>query len=252
LGGLAVLPRRPIVAGVLFGLLTFKPQLGLLIPVALAAGGHWRAFAAAAITALALLAGSVGLVGLGGWEAYVTKVLAVQERFLTVGVGFFKLMMPSPFMAARLLGLGATVGYVAQAVCALSAAAATLWAWRRDVAPELRVAVVLIGTFLVSPYAFNYDMTIISVAVVILAVHGLREGFVFGERAVLTAAWFVPVAMMYLHAVVPVAPLVVVALFAVALRRVAIFSTSGTVRIFEYDDDPPGGTEGGKASFKCR
>ncbi len=47
--GLLQLRRRPVLAGILFGVLTFKPHLGLLLPVALVAGGHWRAIVAAAL-----------------------------------------------------------------------------------------------------------------------------------------------------------------------------------------------------------
>lgn len=226
LGGFAALPRRPVLAGLLFGLLTFKPQLGLLIPLALAAAGHWRAFAAAAAATLVLLAASLALVGVAGWEAYVTEVLGTQGRFMAEGEGVFMQMVPSPFMAMRLLGFDAAAGYALQGILALVAATATFWAWRRQAAPPARLAVVLVGTFLVSPYVFNYDMTILSAAVVLLAREGLRGGFAFGERAVLAAAWLMPVAMMYLHAIAPVAPVVVVALFLLTIRRVLCSSES--------------------------
>ena len=42
-GGVLALPRHQIAAGVLFGLLAYKPQFGLLVPVVLLAGGYWRA-----------------------------------------------------------------------------------------------------------------------------------------------------------------------------------------------------------------
>src|SRR5262249_22159756 len=51
---LVALPQRPLLSGVLFGLLAYKPQFGLLIPVALLAAGQWRTVLAAGITVLAL------------------------------------------------------------------------------------------------------------------------------------------------------------------------------------------------------
>lgn len=223
LAGFAILPQRPTLAGVLFGLLTFKPQLGLLIPLALAAGGHWRAFTAAVGSTLILIAGSIALVGLEGWESYISSVLQTQRLFMAEGTGAFMQMVPSPFMAVRVLGFDSSVAYAVQAVSAVAATSATIWSWRNPVAPSLSLAVVLIGTFMVSPYVFNYDMTLVSVAVVILATHGLRQGFAFGERTVLAATWFVPVVMMYLHAVAPITPLVVIALFLFAVRRAMRF-----------------------------
>ena len=68
-GGLAVLPRRPLLAGVLFGFLTVKPQLGLLLPAALLIMGEYRAFATASIAAGLLVALSLVLFGLGPWDA---------------------------------------------------------------------------------------------------------------------------------------------------------------------------------------
>ena len=54
-GGLLAAPKRPILAGVLFGLLTVKPQLGILIPFCLLASRNWRAFASAAVTTVTLV-----------------------------------------------------------------------------------------------------------------------------------------------------------------------------------------------------
>jgi hypothetical protein len=49
-GGLSLLERRPLLAGGLLGLLIYKPQFGLLIPVALLAGRHWRASKGVAVS----------------------------------------------------------------------------------------------------------------------------------------------------------------------------------------------------------
>ncbi|MBF0246567.1 MAG: DUF2029 domain-containing protein, partial [Alphaproteobacteria bacterium] len=73
-GALMALPTRPVVAGVLFGLLAFKPHLGVLVPLVLALGGHWRTFAAAAFTAVlaGLAAGAVG--GFDAWAVYPARM----------------------------------------------------------------------------------------------------------------------------------------------------------------------------------
>ena len=41
---LVQLDRRPVLAGILFGLLAYKPQFGLMIPLVLIATQRWRAF----------------------------------------------------------------------------------------------------------------------------------------------------------------------------------------------------------------
>ncbi len=56
IGGLANLDRKPVLAGVLFGILTIKPQFGLLLPVLLVMTGRWRVIAAAVVTTAVLVA----------------------------------------------------------------------------------------------------------------------------------------------------------------------------------------------------
>src|SRR5207248_6528515 len=55
-GALSFLERHPMLAGCCLGLLTYKPQLGVLFPLVLAASGRWRAFWSAAAMALAVAA----------------------------------------------------------------------------------------------------------------------------------------------------------------------------------------------------
>ena len=73
------LDRRPIVAGILIGLLTLKPQLGILFPVMLIASARWRVFASAAVTALALVAATALVFGPQVWIDFVTKGLPVEQ-----------------------------------------------------------------------------------------------------------------------------------------------------------------------------
>ncbi len=219
-GGMNLLWRAPIWAGILFGLLTFKPQLGLLIPVALLAGCHWRAVASASATAVVLLGGSLIVLGAETWELYLSTTVPFQRFIMEQWTGALTQMVPSPFMAARLLDLGVPLGYAVQALSLLAAAAGVAWAFRGRVEPELQTATLLVATFLATPYIFNYDMTLLSVAIIYLVRRGLDCGFVPGERWLLGFAWLLPLLMMYLHAIFPVAPFVLAALFAVTLYHV--------------------------------
>src|SRR5438105_147271 len=62
-GGLIFLERRPILAGVLLGLLAYKPQFGLLIPLVLLATGRWTAIAAATVTVLSACSATLIVFG---------------------------------------------------------------------------------------------------------------------------------------------------------------------------------------------
>jgi len=102
-GALAVLDRRPIVAGFLFGLLAYKPQFGLMIPLALAAGGHWRSFAAAAATIALLAVGATAAFGPDVWRAFFDSTHFMRTVALEQGdLGWYK--MQSLFAWARMWG----------------------------------------------------------------------------------------------------------------------------------------------------
>ena len=124
------LDRRPIVAGLMFGALAYKPQLALMIPIALIASRRWTTFAAAAVSAAALCAASYLIWGEPVWRGFLDAsplARAALERHL---VGDEK--MQSVFAAVRLLRGPLALAYAAQAATALAAAAALFWLQRRD------------------------------------------------------------------------------------------------------------------------
>ena len=101
--GLFLLQRRPLLAGVLIGLLAYKPQFGLIMPIVLVLGGHWRATASAAATVLAM-AGAVTLwLGPGVWTAFLEGAAFTKTTILEQGItGWYKIQ--STFSAMRSFG----------------------------------------------------------------------------------------------------------------------------------------------------
>ena len=167
-GGLALLERRPLWAGVLFGLLIFKPQLGLLLPVALLAGREYRAFAAAAVTAVVLVAASVLLFGTALWSAYFAHATVLRHIILEDGTGVWHRMV-SVFVFARRLGANVPVAYAAQAIVGVIAAAVVAAAWYSEAARPAKYALLVLGTCLATPYLQDYDLVVGVFVVVWLA-----------------------------------------------------------------------------------
>ena len=99
------LDRRPVVAGILIGLLTIKPQLGLLFPVVLIASGRWRVFVVASVTAVALFAISAALFGTQAWVDFVLKGLPTQNLVLADPEGIATPYYPTVFMNLRGVGM---------------------------------------------------------------------------------------------------------------------------------------------------
>lgn len=208
LAGFAQLPRRPIVAGILFGLLTFKPHLGIMIPVALLALRQWRAIVAAAVTATVLIMASFVVYGAEAWWQFFQSTLPYQMRFMSEGQGPFQWMMVSWFMALRIVGMPAGVSLAVQIALALAAAVMVYRVFRAPGDSRLRVSLLFVATLVASPQGFSYDMSIISVALICLTGAASETGWRRGEFSLVVACWPLPLVVMPLNAFsVPLAPL---------------------------------------------
>jgi hypothetical protein len=217
LGGLRLLARRPVAAGVLIGLLTYKPQFGLLLPFVLIAGGYWRAFAAATATTLVLLAATTFVMGPEIWTLYLGTNLREHRDWLEGATGPWQDMTLSAFMAGRILGLPLAGDYALQTVTLLAALAAAVWAYRRPLPEKIRIAVVVVGAFLATPYGYNYDMPVLAAALVMAAPLVGRTPL---GKAALALGWLLPVTGELLNLVyVPTGPVVLGLLLVVLLRR---------------------------------
>ena len=132
IGGLANLDRRPIIAGILLGLLTIKPQFGLLLPVLLVLGGHWRVIGSAVATTLLLVAATAIWFGPDIWIQYWQKVGPQQRELLNIAGIMGWPIVASAFVNARLIGLSDNSAWVVQAVVSACAFGAVVWTfWRK-------------------------------------------------------------------------------------------------------------------------
>jgi hypothetical protein len=195
-GGLLLIERRPLMGGALLGLLSYKPQLAVLIPVALIAGGHWRALLGAALAALGLAAASALVLGLEPWLAFASDLAggaqATPARERTWS------RMPTIFITARMAGAEPALAFAFQAVGSLAAAWAVAWAWRARLDLPLRGAVLACAIPVFTPYAFDYDLALLALAFAWLAQDAARaEGWRAPERLILAAAWFTPAAWVF-------------------------------------------------------
>jgi arabinofuranan 3-O-arabinosyltransferase len=207
-GALALLERQPILAGCCLGLLTYKPQFGILFPLLLVAGGHWRAIGAAAATAIALVLLTIVLFGVAPWTEFFHWLPLTSQALFSQGsqipVAWNKFQ--SLYALVRMLGGGATLAWTLQILLAASAAIAlcAMW-WSNRIAYELKAAAAAMGVLLVTPYVYIYDLTVLAVSAAFLLRCAVVAGFVPSEAAglALVAALFlivpffgVPVGLM--------------------------------------------------------
>jgi alpha-1,2-mannosyltransferase len=219
IGGLANLDRKPVFAGVLFGILTIKPQFGLLIPVLLVMTGRWRVFAAGVVTTAALVVLTSLWFGPDIWLEYVRKVVPQQQWLMTDGGGLLVPMVSSAFVNARLVGLPLDVCWWVQAAVSCGALAMVVWTFWRKRDPVLSLALFVTATFLFSPWMLNYDMVVFGFVVALLR---QRDDNTIADHRLALAVWTLPVTMLLLGAAhIPVAMLVLPAFAGRLIWRLA-------------------------------
>jgi hypothetical protein len=184
-GTFLLLDGRPVIAGVLCGLLSLKPHLAIVAVPALLALGAWRAMFWAGVTALGVALASVAAFGWGPWQSFVLATVPAQGAMLKTFTGFFTTMVVSPYGMLRHLGLQHDPAMALQAVVSVATIAVSLIAVRRTPDPTLRLAIVAAATFVASPYALTYDMPVIALVIARFAV---RDG---------DAAWGAGLAALY-------------------------------------------------------
>lgn len=219
-GGLYLLRSKPVAAGILLGLLIYKPQFGVLIPLALAAGGYWRAFVAAGLTVLALCAASYVAFGIETWDAFRDSITLTREIVLEKGdTGFHKIQ--SVFAAVRLLGGSAGLAYAAQGIVFISVAAIVFRLWRGNKAFAPKAAALIAGSMLATPYLLDYDLMIAAPAIAFLAAHGLNKGFAPYEKSLLAFVFIAPLLSRAIaeHMLLPLGLIAVLLLFSIAIKR---------------------------------
>jgi arabinofuranan 3-O-arabinosyltransferase len=175
-GTIYLIPVRPVLAGICLGLLTYKPQYGLLFPVVLIAAGHWRVFVSAAVTAVVLAVASWLAFGIESWLAFFHWMPRFSQAFLTEGKAtWWKLQ--SIFSLVRYFGGSEPLGWAFQWVLTASVAVMLALMWRSRVPYTMKAAALAAGTLLTTPYLFMYDMMVLAIPIGFLVRAGLNTGF---------------------------------------------------------------------------
>ncbi|HEY1928244.1 MAG TPA: glycosyltransferase family 87 protein [Caulobacteraceae bacterium] len=213
------LDRRPVLAGVALGLLAYKPHLGLLLPVVLIIARRWTTIFSAAATVAAFACLSLLAFGVDAWTGFLDNSHLARVVLETGVVGPDK--MVSAFAAVRVLGGPAPLAYAAQAAVAVFVIVSLVRTRRMWVRHPSEPALLVMAALLGSPFLLDYDLVILALPLAWLATTGAREGFRPWEKLGLTAGFVLPlVARSLAHvAGLPIAPLVLLALFNFVLRR---------------------------------
>jgi hypothetical protein len=191
--GLAVLDERPLLSGMLFGLLCYKPQFGVLIPIVLAATGRWRSFTAALATTACLAVAATVSFGWQVWPAFLQSMTFTRSVVLEQGnTGFYKIQ--SVFAWVRMWHGTVSLAYCVQIAAALMVIFALLRIWRSSIAMGYKKAALCVSALLITPYCLDYDLMLLAPAIALLAAEGKKRGFYDYEILCLAFLWLMPAA----------------------------------------------------------
>jgi alpha-1,2-mannosyltransferase len=219
-GALVQLDRRPWLAGVLFGLLAYKPQFGLMIPLVLVATGRWRTVAAAAATVVALVIAATLAFGVEVWTAFLEGTRFTRIVVLEAGnTGWHKIQ--SIFSWVRMWGGSVPLAYVVQTVTTIVVAGVLVWLWRSRADFALKAAALAIAALLATPYSLDYDLMVLAPAIAFLAGHGMTHGFRPWEASALALLWLAPLVARSVaqFALIPLGVWAMLAVFALIVGR---------------------------------
>ena len=192
-GTLYLMPARPVLSGICLGLLSYKPQYGLLFPLVLIAASQWTVFFTAGAVAVAVALASWLAFGTESWQAFFHWMPTFSQAFLTEGRAPWG-KMQSIFAVVRYFGGTEPLGWLFQWIMSATVAVVLTLVWRSRISYPLKAAALATGTLLITPYLFLYDLMVLAIAMAFLVRIGLRKGF---ERHELPALGLAAALLMF-------------------------------------------------------
>ena len=159
--------------GIALGAMIFKPHLAVGSAVLALAERRWGRILIAGATAMALLAISTLVFGFGIWEAFATSV---DEARLFLSLGYYPMFrMTSVYATLQTAGFEPNTCLVVQLAAAVLACVAIGVAAYKGKDRRQVAAVAAFASLFVSPYSYDYDLTILGLAAALLMPHLLER-----------------------------------------------------------------------------
>jgi hypothetical protein len=218
--GFLSLERRPLLAGVLFALLAYKPQFALVLPLALVLDRRWRALAAAGAMLALMTLLSVAAFGVASWRAFFDGLDFTRRIVVEQGAAGFE-KIQSIFAGVRLMGGDVATAYAVQTMATVAVIGGLLWLWRSNADARAKIAATLVSTLLTTPYCLDYDMMALAPALALLVALGREKGFEPYEKSILALAFITPLVARPIATTIPFpfGALATILLFVSIVRR---------------------------------
>ena len=216
-GGLLLLDRFPVLAGILLGAMSYKPQLAFLIPIALLAGRRWKALVATISSAIFLTLISILVFGPEVWIAFFEDISLHKQLFESARLIKYQ-FVPTVFSTALSLGVEPTTAYILQIMVMLVVISAVARVWWIEGTTPISASVLVLGILLFSHFYAGYDLALLALPLAWLGWEGFRKGWLPGEKIMLALGWIMPLPLNSLWGNIQ-GVVILMGLFVFALRR---------------------------------
>jgi hypothetical protein len=219
---LSLRERRPILADICLGALTIKPQLGFLFPILLVIERRWTVMLVAGLTTVVMVLALIAAFGYAVWPSYALEVLPFQREVMMKLGGTFLTMMPSAFGMARLSEYESDTALAIHMAVAIPVFAITFYVVSRTRQSRAADYLLPVAIFLITPYALNYDMGLVGVAMALFIRQEEQAGRPFStvQNVIFALAMTTPATMMIAGRFwIGTAPVVLGCLFFIMVSR---------------------------------
>lgn len=236
-----IIGKHPFAAGLVLGLLSFKPHLVMVVPLFLVAGKAWRALAGMVLSVLFLASASMIVFGMDAWSGFFEKIpfmmQLMENRFLQMH------QVVSTLGALLLLGAPYNVAIWIHGLCSLIGIGLTAAAWYRNAPDPVKHSLLVLCVLLVTPYLHSYDLTLLALPLCWLG----QEAYQRADASpllsfFLIAAWLLPIVTVALaaNAGIQIAPLFLLAMTIWVYRCAGNAGCHHSKRLFPGTAEVPG------------
>lgn len=161
--------KRDWIAGFALGILVFKPQFLIAIPLVLLLSGAWRALAGTLVSTAAQLVLTSAAFGSSVMRAYFDTMLHMSRWIGTAEPGLAPIQMHSLRAFWTLLIPWPQAAFILYAASSLAAIAIAAAIWKSSAPVAIRFSGLILAAVLVNPHLFIYDLLALAPALLLLA-----------------------------------------------------------------------------------
>jgi alpha-1,2-mannosyltransferase len=190
--GIAFMQSNPVLAGLMFGLMTYKPQLACFPFIILLVTKEWRVLRWSAFFSLLTVLVSIFILGTNVWFVFLNHFFNKTPALLTTIWIKTAGIQPTLYTTLRLFGINGIFLKFLIILVGTTVTLVIMMIWRTANSLALRGSAMVLGIFTFMPYFIQYDLMLLSIPFILLTYDFIENGCNQYEIVVLAALWLMP------------------------------------------------------------